>query len=120
MGTGRRVPDRRDVIGIDFNPHLGAEMRDRHPMLVLSPRAFNERTNIVIGLPLTHANQHGTNPSAVRWAGAQGEVGCIIGNQPKSFDWRARNSEPHPWKLAPDAVFQQACETLDQIISLSG
>jgi len=42
----------------------------------------------------------------------------VIGNQPKSFDWRARGAKPHPWKRAPDDVFQQACETLNQIISL--
>ena len=43
------VPDRRDVIWIDFNPQVGKEMRDRHPMLVLSPHAYNERTSLVIG-----------------------------------------------------------------------
>ena len=118
MATSRWVPERRDVIWVDFNPHAGAEMRDRHPMLVLSPRAFNERTSIVIGLPMTHADQHETNPFAVKWVGAKGEAGYIIGNQPKSFDWRARGAKPHPWKHAPDGVFQQACETLNQIIGL--
>jgi len=118
MATSRWVPERRDVIWVDFNPHAGAEMRDRHPMLVLSPKAFNERTSLVIGLPMTHAEQHETNPFAVKWVGAKRETGYIIGNQPKSFDWRARGAKPHPWKQAPDRVFQQACETLNQIISL--
>lgn len=45
------VPDRRDMIWINFNPQSGVEMKDEHPMLVLSPKAFNERTNLVIGLP---------------------------------------------------------------------
>jgi mRNA interferase MazF len=118
MATSRWVPERRDIVWIDFTPHVGAEMRDRHPMLVLSPRAFNERTSIVIGLPMTHAVQHETNPFAVRRVGAKGEVGYIIGNQPKSFDWRARDARPHPWRHAPDSVFGHACETLNQIISL--
>lgn len=39
-------PDRRDIIWIDFNPHVGTEMKNLHPMLVLSPRAFNEKTGI--------------------------------------------------------------------------
>ena len=43
-------PDRRDMIWIDCNPQAGREMRDVHPLVVLSPRAFNERTGIVIGL----------------------------------------------------------------------
>ncbi len=45
------VPDRQDIIWIDCNPQVGSEMRDIHPMLVLSPRAFNGRTGLVIGLP---------------------------------------------------------------------
>ena len=30
------VPDRQDIIWINFNPQVGREMRDMHPMLVLS------------------------------------------------------------------------------------
>ena len=45
------VPDRRDMIWIDCNPQAGREMRDIHPLLVLSPKAFNERTGIVIPSP---------------------------------------------------------------------
>jgi mRNA interferase MazF len=41
-----------------------------------------------------------------------------MGNQPKSFEWRARNAKPHPWKHAPETVFEQARETLNQIVSL--
>jgi mRNA interferase MazF len=29
------VPDRRDMIFIDFNPQVGSEIKDEHPMLVL-------------------------------------------------------------------------------------
>ena len=43
------VPDRQDVIWIDCNPQAGHEMRDLHPMLVLSPKVFNARTSLVIG-----------------------------------------------------------------------
>lgn len=32
------VPERRDIIWIDFNPQVDREMKDMHPMLVLSPR----------------------------------------------------------------------------------
>ena len=49
------VPERQDVIWIDCNPQAGGEMRDLHPMLVLSPGAFNARTGLVIGLPMTTA-----------------------------------------------------------------
>ena len=59
------VPQRQDVIWIDCNPQAGGEMRDRHPMLVLSPGEFNARTGLVIGLPMTTADYNASNPFAV-------------------------------------------------------
>ena len=29
------IPERRDMIWINFNPQLGKEMKDEHPMLVI-------------------------------------------------------------------------------------
>ena len=112
-------PDRRDMIWINCNPQAGREMKDVHPLVVLSPKEFNDRTGIVIGLPMTAASFNETNPFAVKFRGPKAAASYILAHQPKSFDWRARDAKPHPWKSAPDAVFRQACETLDQIILLS-
>ena len=112
------VPDRRDIIWIDCNPQAGREMKDVHPLLVLSPADFNARTGIVIGLPMTTADYNRTNPFAVSFVGPKGGESFILGHQPKSFDWRRRHAKPHPWKRAPDDIFAAACETLNQIIEL--
>lgn len=117
-GTKFWVPDRRDMIWIDFNPQIGAEMKDEHPMLVLSPKAFNERTGIVIGLPMTHAPFNETNPFAVKFTSAAGEVGYVLTHQPKSFDWRKRGARPHPFKQVSTSLFESACESLNGIISI--
>jgi len=71
--------------------------------LALSPKAFNERTGIVIGLPMTTAAFNETNPFAVKFAGPRRKAGYILGRQPKSFDWRVRHAKPHPWKQIPAA-----------------
>jgi mRNA interferase MazF len=112
------VPDRRDMIWIDFNPQVGAEMKDEHPMLVLSSKAFNERTNLVIGLPMTHAPSNETNPFAVKFTSPKGEVCYVLAHQPKSFAWRDRGARPHTWKQVPPTVFESACEELNGIISI--
>lgn len=112
------VPDRRDMIWINFNPQAGAEMKDEHPMLVLSTKAFNERTGIVIGLPMTHALSNDNNPFAVKYKGGKGEVGYVLAHQPKSFDWRQRGARPHPWKHVTPTVFEAAREELNSILSL--
>lgn len=40
-------------------------MRDIHPFLVLLPRNFNDKTSLVIGLPMTTAEYNADNPFAV-------------------------------------------------------
>ncbi len=115
----RWVPSRREMIWIDCNPQAGREMRDIHPLVVLSPREFNDRTGIVIGLPMTTASYNDTNPFAIRFTGPKGSVSYILAHQPKSFDWRARAAKPHAWKLVPEQAFVLACEALNQIIELA-
>ncbi len=112
------VPDRRDIIWIDFNPQVGQEMKDLHPMLVLSPKMFNERTSIVIGLPMTTSASNETNPFAIKFAGPKGIESYVLAHQPKSFDWRMRAAKAHPWKQVPPAVFEASCETLNQIVAI--
>lgn len=116
---GAWVPDRGDIIWIDFNPQVGREMKDLHPMLVLSPKAFNDRTSLVIGLPMTTASYNDSNPFAIRFTGAKGVVSYVLAHQPKSFDWRARSGKAHAWKAVPPAVLQDACEALNQIVMLA-
>ena len=97
-------------------------MRDLHPMLVLSPQAFNARTGLIIGLPMTTATYNATNPFAVPLGPARGasagKTSYVLCHQPKSFDWRARHAKPHALKTLPGPLFEQACETLNQIIAL--
>jgi mRNA interferase MazF len=116
------VPERQEVIWIDCNPQAGGEMRDLHPMLVLSPGSFNARTGLVIGLPMTTAAYNATNPFALAVGAAGGrktdKTSYVLCHQPKSFDWRARGAKPHPQVKLADVAFAKACAVLNQIISI--
>lgn len=118
------VPNRQEIIWIDCNPQMGREMRDVHPFLVLSPRVFNEKTSLVIGLPMTTAAYNADNPFAVAVAVGKasgrkaGKTSYVLCHQPKSFDWCLRGAKAHPLGILQDAVFQQVCERLNQIICL--
>ena len=116
------VPNRQEIIWIDCNPQMGREMRDVHPFLVLSPSVFNEKTSLVIGLPMTTAAYNADNPFAVAVGKASGrkagKTSYVLCHQPKSFDWRLRGAKAHPLGILQDAVFQQVCERLNQIICL--
>jgi len=117
------VPERQDVIWIDCNPQRGQEMRNVHPFLVLSPKAFNERTSLVIGLPMTTATYNSDNPFAVAVGSAGGRktglISYVLCHQPKSFDWRQRGGAPHPMKSIPDKRFAEVLAILNQIVQLA-
>ena len=114
------VPGRQDIIWIDCNPQVGQEMRDVHPFLVLSPRAFNEKTSLVIGLPMTTAEYNINNPFAIVAGKTKlGKPSYVLCHQPKSFDWRIRGGKPHQFGSLNNGAFTQACELLNQIIKLT-
>ena len=117
------VPERQDIIWIDCNPQGGQEMRDVHPFLVLSPRNFNNKTSLVIGLPMTTADYNADNPFAVAVGHVKGRSRAkknsyVLCHQPKSFDWRLRGASPRPLEKLPDALFADVCECLNQIIQI--
>lgn len=123
MATGSAwVPERQDIIWIDCNPQVGTKMRDVHPMLVLSTGAFNQKTGLVIGLPMTTAAYNATNPFAVAVSMASGrkadKASYVLCHQPKSFDWRLRHARPHPLKRMADQPFADSCAVLNQIITI--
>jgi mRNA interferase MazF len=117
------TPRRQDIIWIDCNPQVGQEMRDVHPFLVLSPRVFNTRTSLVIGLPMTTAEYNADNPFAVAvgFVGRSGgrKTSYVLCHQPKSFDWRLRGAKPHPLGKLKNSLFRDACLRLNQIIQLN-
>ena len=117
------VPDRQDIIWIDCNPQVGQEIRNVHPFLVLSPRIFNEKTSLVIGLPMTTAEYNADNPFAVvvgKGGGRKAELlSYVLCHQPKSFDWRLRKAKAHPLKSLSNSLFIQVCDRLNQIIQLA-
>jgi mRNA interferase MazF len=117
------VPDRQDVIWVDCNLQAGREMRDVHPFLVLSPKAFNRRTSLVVGLPMTTAEYNATNPFAVATGVVSGRksgaIGYVLCHQPKSSDWRLRGGKPHSLRKLGDKPFAEALLVLNQIVQLA-
>jgi mRNA interferase MazF len=112
------VPDRAEIIFIQHNPQAGKEMPDDHPMLVISTKAFIERTGIVVGFPMTHSEQHQDNPFAIAAQSAKGEVGYALVHQPKSFDWRVRNGRPHAWGGGHTKLLAAALKRFDAIFGV--
>lgn len=47
------IPDRNDIIWLDFEPTKGKEIGKYRPALVLSSRAYNQQTGLLICSPIS-------------------------------------------------------------------
>lgn len=85
------VPERGDIIVLDFDPQAGHEQMKRRPALVLSPASFNEAFGLAFVAPVT------TKPKGhafeVPLPAGCGAKGVVMTHQLKSFDWRARRAK---------------------------
>jgi mRNA interferase ChpB len=88
------VPNRGDVVFLDFDPASGREMKGPHFGLVVSGKAFNQQGLAMI-CPISQgaASAARTYGTVVTLVGAgtdtQGAVHC---HQLKSLDWRSRRA----------------------------
>jgi mRNA interferase MazF len=86
-----RVPQRGDVVKLDFDPQKGREQAGRRPALVISPANYNNKTGLAVLCPIT--NQAKGYPYEVKLPEGLDTTGVILSDQIKSLDWRARNAE---------------------------
>lgn len=86
------VPERGDVVWIDFDPQAGHEQAGRRPALVLSPVAYNRAGGLAIICPIT--NKTKGYPFEVAIPAGLKVTGVILADQARNLDWRARNASP--------------------------
>jgi mRNA interferase MazF len=105
-GRASYVPDRGDLVWLDFNPQKGREQAGRRPALVLSPAAYNGKVGLALFCPIT--NQAKGYPYEVLIPKGFKAAGVVLADQVKSFDWRLRNVERID--RVPDAVVTEVVE----------
>ena len=54
------VPGRNDIIWLDFEPTLGKEIGKYRPALVLSSKAYNQQTGLLICCPISTSIRGGS------------------------------------------------------------
>ena len=83
------VPDRGDIIWIDFDPQAGHEQARLRPALVLSPKAYNQKTSLCVLCPMTSRIKGYPFEVVV----SKKEPSVVLSDQVKSLDWRARRAK---------------------------
>jgi mRNA interferase MazF len=86
----QNIPDRGDIVSLQFKPQRGREQAGRRPAIVLSPRAYNERTGLAILCPVTtHVKGY---PFEVVLPNTMKTKGVILVDHIKSLDFNARGA----------------------------
>lgn len=88
VSTEKYIPDKGDLVWIDFNPTKGHEQSGRRPAFVVSPRIYNEKIGLALLCPITSKVKN--YPFEVVTNGKY-VSGVILADQIHSFDWRFRN-----------------------------
>lgn len=98
------VPDRGDLVWLQFDPQAGHEQSGRRPALVLSPRSYNAASGLALFCPITSRVKG--YPFEVLLSSDCPMQGAVLADQLKSLDWRVRKARPIG--PAPAAVIDEA------------
>jgi len=84
------IPDRGDIVWLEFNPQAGYEQAGHRPALVVSPKTYNTKVGLALFCPITsHIKGY---PFEVVLPEKHKVSGAVLSDQIKSLDWRVRRA----------------------------
>ncbi|HJT25495.1 MAG TPA: endoribonuclease MazF [bacterium] len=83
------IPDRGDVIWLNFTPQAGREQAGHRPALVISPKEYNRKTGLAVMCPMT-THVKGYPFEVVVSSGPEPSV--VLSDHLKNLDWRERKA----------------------------
>ena len=89
--AGPYVPERGDIVWLQFTPQAGHEQAGYRPALVISPRSYNRRVGLALFCPVS--SQVKGYPFEVELPPGLEATGAILSDQVKSLDWRVRKAK---------------------------
>lgn len=106
------VPDRGDIVWLDFEPSKGKEIGKYRPALVYSSQAYNKATSLLICSPISTSIRN--SPSEVKIENLD-RPSVIVTNIIQTLSWRDR-SVKYESKVSK-ATFKTALANLMPLIT---
>jgi mRNA interferase MazF len=108
------VPQRGDVVWLQFSPQAGHEQRGLRPALVVSSTAYNEKTGLAVFCPIT--NQVKGYPFEVLLPSGFKATGAVLSDHAKNLDWKARKAKK--FATVPDSVMEQVTARIAALLEM--
>ena len=105
------VPERGDIVWVNFTPQAGHEQAGHRPAFVLSPSSYNGRTGLALCCPIT--SQVKDYPFEVVLPAGGPVTGVVLADQVRSLDWQARGA-----RFAARATPQTTADVLALTLTL--
>jgi len=90
MVKNRYIPERGDIVWLNFEPQSGHEQKGKRPAIVISPKEYNEKVGLGLFCPITSKIKD--YPFEVKIS-TKKINGVVLSDQIKSFDWKSREIE---------------------------
>ncbi|MDE2107676.1 MAG: type II toxin-antitoxin system PemK/MazF family toxin [Gammaproteobacteria bacterium] len=84
------VPDRNHIVWLDFEPTRGREIGKYRPALVLSGKAYNKATGLLICCPISTSIRGAATEVAVD---SLDKPSVVASNLITTLDWRQRHAK---------------------------
>ncbi len=86
----RYIPERGDIVWLDFFPSSGHEQDGRRPAFVVSPSIYNEKSKLALVCPITSKQKNYAFEVLITGSEIKG---VILSDQLKSVDWKGRKAK---------------------------
>ena len=106
------MPDRGDIVWLQFNPQAGHEQAGHRPALVLSPASYNRLSGLMLCCPMT-SHRKGY-PFEVAIDDVPDRTSVILADQVKSLDWKVRKAIKKG--IAPSEVIAETLSKLQALL----
>lgn len=105
MTAAGYVPERGDLVWLNFNPQAGHDQAGKRPALILSLKFYNRKARQALVCPITL--QVKGYPFEVQLPQGLAISGAILTDQVRSLDWHARGIKfvcQAPGEIIADAL----------------
>ncbi len=106
------LPDRRDVVWLDFEPAKGRKIGKYRPALVLTSKDYNQQTGLLICCPISTSIRGGSTEVALP---GLDQPSVIVASLVQTLSWRDRQVKKIT--RAPKRAYR---ETLHRLLPLVG